>query len=787
MIDVRPYGHGPARRVAGWLFVPLASICLLSALVLAQSNTGEIRFSVVDSTGAALQSQIEVSSPANNYRYRSQTDETGRDSVRQIPFGTYQVLVSSKGFAPFSGSVQIRSAVPLQYIVKLKVATSETKLTVSDTASLVDPRAVGSANKIGPEELQTRSTSLPGRSVINLVDEQPGWLLEANGVLHPRGSEYQTQYVIDGVPFTENRSPAFSPGFSANYVQSMSILTSSYPAEFGRKLGGVIELQTQRDLRQGLHGQLTLAGGSFSTADGSFQMQEEAGRNTFGFAFDAATTDRYLDPPVLQNYTNHGAMKDASGLYERDFSERDRLSLAIHSSHAGFLVPNEQLQQANGQVQSRDADETSGIVSYQHIFNANVIGNVRALFRDVSATLSSNPLSIPIIAGQDRGFRESYVNSNISVHYGRHELKAGGDADFSNIREEFNYQITNPSSFDPQTPPTFQFYGQKHDWEQSAFVQDLVQLGNWNVSAGLRWDHYQLLVNENALSPRLGASWYWQRLGLLVHASYDRVFQTPAMENVLLSSSPEVVSLSPEVLRLPVKPSYGNLWELGLSKGIWGKVRLDANWYNRDFSNFADDDLLLNTGVNFPISLRYARIHGAEGKLEVPHWSRFSATVAYSYMVGFAYGPATGGLFLGDEVNNVINPNARFPVTQDQRNTVQTRVRYQLFRNVWTAASAAYGSGLPTEYDGTVEDAIAQYGPQIVSRVNFDRGRVRPSFSLDVSAGADIWQHNDRSVSLQGDIQNITNQLNVINFAGLFSGTAVATPRSYGLRLRMTF
>ena len=58
---------------------------------------------------------------------------------------------------------------------------------------------------------------------------QPGWLYEGNAVLHPRGSEYQTQFVVDGIPFTDNRSPSFGPEVEADDVQSMSIFTAGYP------------------------------------------------------------------------------------------------------------------------------------------------------------------------------------------------------------------------------------------------------------------------------------------------------------------------------------------------------------------------------------------------------------------------------------------------------------------------------------------------------------------------------------------------------------------------------
>src|SRR5207245_8113017 len=128
-----------------------------------------------------------------------------------------------------------------------------------------------------------------------------------------------------------------------------------------------------------------------------------------------------------------------------------------------------------------------------------------------------------------------------------------------------------------------------------AFVQDLIHVGNWTASLGLRWDHYQLLANQNALSPRLGVARYFPEAGLIVHLSYDRVFQTPAFENILLASSPEVVTLNPNVLRLAVEPSHGNYYEVGATKAFGDKLKLDVNYFRRYVNNFADDDQLLNT------------------------------------------------------------------------------------------------------------------------------------------------------------------------------------------------
>jgi len=661
-------------------------------------------------------------------------------------------------------------------------------VTVNDAATLIDPYSSGSINRIGKDTIADRVTSLPGRSLQDLVNSQPGWLYEGNAVLHPRGSEYQTQLVVDGIPLTDNRSPSFGPEIEADDVQSMSIYTAGIPAEYGRKMGGVVEMATAKDSGAGLHGEAVLAGGSFDTADGYLLTEYGWGKNTLGFNAEGATTGRYLNPPVVENYTNNGTTGDFGASYERDFTNHDRLSLSVRHEFSRFLVPNELVQQTAGQRQDKNNYETMGIVSYQHLFSPNVVADLHGMVRDDSEGLSSNPFSTPIIVLQQNGFREGYFKGTISIHHGKQEWKAGIESDSTFLREHFSDVITDFTQFDPGTPPTYNFAENRPSLEQSAFVQDLIRLGNWTVSAGLRWDHYQLLVNQNAVSPRLGVSRYFRSADLVLHASYDRVFQTPDFENILLSSSPEIVSLNPEVLRLPVEPSHGNYYEVGFTKGFLQKLRLDVNYFDRRVNNYADDDQLLDTAVSFPIAFRKSNIYGAEGKLDIPHWRRLSGFVSYSYMVGSAYLPVTGGLFLGTDATSALSQtNGRFWVSQDQRNTVRTRFRYQIVERLWVALGAEYGSGLPVEFDGTEEQAVAQYGQAIVSRVNFDVGRVKPSLSIDASAGADLWKKDKLAMCLQADVQNINNRLNVIDFAGLFSGNAIAPPRSYDLRLTTNF
>ena len=322
-------------------------------------------------------------------------------------------------------------------------------------------------------------------------------------------------------------------------------------------------------------------------------------------------------------------------------------------------------------------------------------------------------------------------------------------------------------------------------------MQDQIRFGKWNLSAGLRFDHYGFVVNESAWSPRLGVSRFISSLNLLLHASYDRVFQTPAMENLLLASSPQLDSVSTLVVRLPVQPARANYYEVGFTKSFAGKLRIDGNVFRRDFSNYSDDDVLLDTGISFPIAFSSAEIHGEEIQIAVPRWGRFSGVLSYSNQTGTGQGPITGGLFLGDETAG-ISDTSKFPVSQDQRNTVRARVRFQATERLWFATSAEYGSGLPVDLNGPVDPSqiaflLQQYGPAILNEVNFNARRVRPNFSLDAAAGATLFHKEGKDITFEIEGHNLTDKLNVLNFASLFSGTAVAPPASVSARLKFGF
>lgn len=777
--------------------VAVAAFAVSPALVAYGGMEGLLRVQVADASGQGVPARISLIGRSPEFRAGADADAFGVAVLRRVPPGVYLLSVRRDGFEPFERFLEVRSAVPQRIAVELKLGVVQTEVNVRGTAPLFDRRQPAAGARVGRKGLDEALGTPLGRSVIDAVTTLPGWLLEAHAVLHPRGSEYDTQYVIDGMPLYDNRSIAFAPPFESSEFAAVTVLTAGLPAEYGRRLGGVIALDTRRAETLGNRSSLALQGGSFGTRTGAFSHQYAAKRTVAAVGIQAGSTDRYLDPPSLANFTNRGHSSGANARLERDLRGRDRLTFYGRSNRTRFLVPNDLAQQEAGQRQDRQSVETGGQVHYQGALSNRTLLSVRGMARDLTSELWSNRLATPVYVQQDRGFREGAVMGDLTYDLERHTIKFGGDLRLSGVRERFLLA-------EPDQAPDFglQFRDRRRSVESSLYAQDQFRFGNFAANLGVRFDHYRLLVSDQAISPRLACSYYAPQAKIQFFASYDRVFQPPPIENLLLSSLAPGLGLEAIEGALPVPASRAHFFEVGFRKPVGEALRFDAKHYWRRFRHMIDDDVFLNTGLSFPITFDSARVQGTEFRLEMPNWRGVSSFVSYSNLIGRVSSPVTGGLFIeGGEAEELRDAAESFPISQDQRNTVAAQVRFQFHPRIWAAAGIRYGSGLPVELEDDDDDDEGEgepdddddhddesgIPPEILSQVNFERGRVLPNLSVDFSVGTRIWERNSRSVTAQFDLRNATNRLNVINFSGLFSGTALAPGRQATLQLRLRF
>ena len=235
----------------------LARAALLLALLAspfvadAQTVTGTVTGIVKDASGGVLPGVTVTMTQAETGRQESVvTDGEGRYTSAPLPLGTYRIEASLAGF---KAAIRTGIALTIDEVARidftLEVGTLTEVVEVAAEASLVD----ASTSSIGKLVDNRRIAELPlnTRNVYGLIFLTPGvagTIGNAYGDLRytingarPRSSDT----LVDGVTAT---FPTVTGGAgisvfpSVDAIQEFKVLGATYPAEFGRSLGSVVNV-----------------------------------------------------------------------------------------------------------------------------------------------------------------------------------------------------------------------------------------------------------------------------------------------------------------------------------------------------------------------------------------------------------------------------------------------------------------------------------------------------------------------------------------------------------------
>ncbi len=344
------------------------------------------------------------------------------------------------------------------------------------------------------------------------------------------------------------------------------------------------------------------------------------------------------------------------------------MRLNVLLGRSSFELANLRSQQAAGQRQRQLLRDFSASLGWVHTLSPRATLDSTTSYRATIAQLFPSPADTPVTAAQARHLSTFTEAARFSVMVGRHTLRAGADYQHFPVSENFTFGITEPSFNDPRSPGfipllmaydlsrgggLFQFSKQKSGNLVSSFAQDQALWGRFAFSLGLRYDDYRFLVHGHQLQPRLGMSYHLRETGTVVRASYNRVYQTPVNENLLLSNSSESAVLVPASVRarlggaiLSIRPERQNVYEVGLQQGIFSRASVNAVYYYKDEQDLHDNDNFFNTGIIFPTSLKKS--------LSLTH---------YHVIV---IPPFNGGLFIGQSAINALS-SGPFIIDHDQQ------------------------------------------------------------------------------------------------------------------------
>jgi len=781
------------------------------AIPLLSQSTGSLNVLIRDKSGAPITSGVTVRLQSSAGFDRTLSDIS---VFHNLPFGPYRLTVTVPGFEPYAAPVEIRSRVPLELTVTLEVAAQRTTVEVGAEATrqALDTESSGTRHQLNIAGIEQMPVSPASRGLEPVLLSFPGFAANANGAIHPRGAHNQMTFVIDGMPVSDQLTGSFANAIDPSIAETLELYTGNVPAEFGNKVSGVATIHT----RSGLGASRRFAG-STQTAVASFDTlssltQFTGGSDKFGYftSFNAIKTNRYLDQVSLDNLHNGGNSERAFGRLDWLASPRDSIRISAMAGRSSFQLANLRSQHANGQQQRQELRDISISTSWLRTLDARSTFETQASFRNVFAELFASPGDTPVTAAQSRRLTTWNLGTRYSRVEGRHNLRAGADWQRFPVREHFSFGITHPAFNDPQSEGyvstlraydltrggrLFQFAAVSAGRLASSFVQDNIRFGGLLVSLGLRYDNYRFLVQGSQLQPRVGLSYHIGATGTVLRASYNRTYQTPPNENLLLSNSEAAAALVPEGVRnalggayLGIRPERQNVYETGLQQSLGKFITLDAAYYHKQSTDLQDNDNFLNTGIIFPTSLARSRVNGAEGRIRIAPGSRINGSVAFTHYRAVVTPPFTGGLFLGSAAVEALSAGP-FIIDHDQKLGMQSNIAWQLNRSWWVSGSVRYDSGLVSNPSDPSEVATDPDYADLLPYVNLasSPARVKPRTVGDIAIGYRRLSDSNRGWEAVLQVSNLTNTTALYNFQSIFVGTRLISPRAASLRLKWMF
>jgi outer membrane receptor protein involved in Fe transport len=235
---------------------------MLPAAFAQETNAG-VQGYVKDQSGAAVAGVVvEVSSKSMMGTRKTETDTSGFYRISGLPPSVYAITFTAKGFR-----VVKREGISLEVgrlpnvDVQLEIGVASELIEVRGETPTVDVTQSKVAVTINRDDL----SGIPmGRSFQSVIPFAPGARQEplqsargnrTSGFQIDGASDGENVYLIDGINTTDLNVGGVGKNFQSDFIQEVQVKSSSFEAEFGGALGGVVNAVPKRG-SQAWHGEL---------------------------------------------------------------------------------------------------------------------------------------------------------------------------------------------------------------------------------------------------------------------------------------------------------------------------------------------------------------------------------------------------------------------------------------------------------------------------------------------------------------------------------------------------
>lgn len=585
---------------------------------------------------------------------KATTDKTGRFTITGVPLGDYTVEASQPGLVSDHTHVQLVSGQVAE--VELVLVDSEEIVEIKEDWAVPEPtKATGSVTTVGRQEL----AELPGaddRPITDVVATQAGVVQDALGNIYVRGHHGNVQYQIDGVPVPDSVGSMFAASIPVRLIQSLEIQTGGMPAEFGNRLGAVINLVT-REAADHPEGNVSVRYGSFNTVEPGAVYATKLGEKAGAFVGGSFSySERALDPPSIDPIL-HDTGTSGRVFARLDYQpcECNRYELFAMYAHNRYEVPLDPAAMPNAPPDKygnepaqfvpldTDATETEheafAAMSFTHKLDKGQF-MLAPLYKLSRGTLLGDPehalgpTSEPDAVTSDvtRIAQHAGGIGAVSWQTGRHLLKAGVQTDFLHGITRFTlYTHTDTAGGSDHTNALL----------SGVYAQDHVALGGFALDYGVRFDQLHVMLEGGdtddsfGASPRLGASYAFSK-NYVAHAFAGVKWMPPSPLDAASAARALGVVPADTQVTYDLKPETDLYSEAGLVARPAHMLSTELTVWGRYAYNQLDDTSIGSTSLDANYNFKRGRAGGVEasGELRVGPW--LSAFLNGSF--GFAQG-----------------------------------------------------------------------------------------------------------------------------------------------------
>jgi outer membrane receptor for ferrienterochelin and colicin len=562
----------------------LVFILFIFTLNISSQPKGELTGEVLDKYTQSFLEGINVEILGTSLTAKTNTN--GTFLIKDILPGVYEVRFTNVNYQTYTAtSVSVSSGVQTRLTAELlQLSTEEVLVESSRFQKPVD--ASVSYKTLTFEELRRFPGGL--EDIGRIIQSLPGAALTNDGrndIVVRGGSPSENLFIVDG--FLVNNINHFgSQGatggplsiINLDFIREVNFLTGGFSAKYGDKLSSVSEIKLKEGNTERFSGKINLSGTGFgANFDGPLPFKNKSSWlisarrsyldlifNASGFSFVPEYTDFQANIHFHINSKNFLSFSSIGAIDKVRFNNS-----------------NEENKQDNERILTNNQNSYSAGLSWKSLLSANSFSQV----------ILSRNFTNYLFAKRDTNFVETFSNRS---REGDVQLKAEYSVkpesesfltfgitgqtillDYNINKNADTLEYIDPSTGSNVIVPAVQLLLNKRTYKASAYAEiNRTFMKRLKVTAGLRYDYFDLINQKNYISPRVSFT-FTLTPKLSLTGSYGIFYQSPSY--IWLLGSPGNLNL---------KDIRADHYIAGIEYLFNESTKLTIEGYYKNYSNY---------------------------------------------------------------------------------------------------------------------------------------------------------------------------------------------------------